>query len=116
MSETLHFLKYAQTVFESRGYTVETLRIATDVMMAELTLPDGKPLKTFLSFAETAPGTLWHYAPVERSLFAQVKNTPVRLHITFYLTVLGDPHTEAVPRRWPASRAGCRIVPVRSTA
>ena len=29
MSETLHFLKYAQTVFESRGYTVETLRIAT---------------------------------------------------------------------------------------
>jgi uncharacterized protein (UPF0210 family) len=29
MSETVHFLKYAQTVFESRGYTVETLRIAT---------------------------------------------------------------------------------------
>jgi uncharacterized protein (UPF0210 family) len=29
ISETLQFLKYAQTVFESRGYTVETLRIAT---------------------------------------------------------------------------------------
>jgi len=29
MSETLHFLKYVQTVFESRGFTVETLRIAT---------------------------------------------------------------------------------------
>jgi len=29
MSETVHFLRYAQTVFESRGYTVETLRIAT---------------------------------------------------------------------------------------
>jgi len=29
MSETVHFLKYAQTVFESRGYTVQTLRIAT---------------------------------------------------------------------------------------
>ena len=29
ISETVRFLKYAQTVFESRGYTVETLRIAT---------------------------------------------------------------------------------------
>ena len=29
MSETVQFLKYAQTVFESRGYTVQTLRIAT---------------------------------------------------------------------------------------
>ena len=29
ISEALRFLKYAQTVFESRGYTVETLRIAT---------------------------------------------------------------------------------------
>ena len=29
ISEAVHFLKYAQTVFESRGYTVETLRIAT---------------------------------------------------------------------------------------
>jgi uncharacterized protein (UPF0210 family) len=29
VSETVQFLKYAQTVFESRGYTVETLRIAT---------------------------------------------------------------------------------------
>jgi len=71
--------------------------VATDAMMAKLTLPDGKPSKTLLSFAETVPETVWHYALVERSLFAQVKNTPVRLHITFYLTVLGDPHTEAVP-------------------
>jgi len=29
ISETLQFLKYVQTVFESRGYVVETLRIAT---------------------------------------------------------------------------------------
>src|SRR5208283_3642277 len=29
ISEALRFLKYAQTVFESRGYTVETLSIAT---------------------------------------------------------------------------------------
>jgi uncharacterized protein (UPF0210 family) len=29
ISETVKFLKYAQTVFESRGYTVQTLRIAT---------------------------------------------------------------------------------------
>src|SRR5208283_5681415 len=29
ISEALQFLKYARTVFESRGYTVETLRIAT---------------------------------------------------------------------------------------
>jgi hypothetical protein len=71
--------------------------VATDAMMAKLTLPDGKPTKTFLSFAETVPNTVWHYALVERSLFAQVMNTPVRLHITFYLTVLGDPRTEAVP-------------------
>jgi uncharacterized protein len=29
ISDTLKFLKYARTVFESRGYTVQTLRIAT---------------------------------------------------------------------------------------
>jgi hypothetical protein len=29
ISETVQFLKYARTVFESRGYTVQTLRIAT---------------------------------------------------------------------------------------
>jgi uncharacterized protein (UPF0210 family) len=29
ISETVKFLKYAQTTFESRGYTVQTLRIAT---------------------------------------------------------------------------------------
>jgi hypothetical protein len=71
--------------------------VATDAMMAELNLPDGKPSKTLLSFTQTASDSVWHYALIERSLFAQVKNTPVRLHITFYLTVLGNPHTEAVP-------------------
>ncbi|HXW13895.1 MAG TPA: hypothetical protein VEN79_05235 [Terriglobia bacterium] len=71
--------------------------VATDAMMAELSLPNGKRSKTLLSFTQTAPDTVWHYALVERGLFAQVKNTPTRLHITFYLTVLGDPHTEAMP-------------------
>jgi hypothetical protein len=66
-------------------------------MWAELTLPNGKPLKTLLSFGETSPDTVWHDALVERSVFERLKSTPVRLHLTIHLTVLGNPHTEDVP-------------------
>jgi hypothetical protein len=68
-----------------------------DAMRAELTLPDGNPLKTLLFFGETPPDTVWHDMLVERSLFEQVKGTPVRLHLTIRLTVLGNPQTEDVP-------------------
>ena len=71
--------------------------VATDVMMADLSLPNGRSSMTRLSFTPTVPDAVWHYALVERSLFTQVKSTAVRLHITFYLTVLGDPHTEHAP-------------------
>jgi len=68
-----------------------------DAMWAELTLPNGNPLKTLLLFGETPPDTVWHDALVERSVFERLKSTPVRLHLTIHLTVLGNPHTEDVP-------------------
>ncbi len=48
ISEALHFLKYAQTVFESRGYTVETLRIATQPFPEyTMALPHNEALQFF---------------------------------------------------------------------
>ena len=70
---------------------------AVDAMWADLTLPNGNPLKTLLSFGETPPDTVWHDALVERSVFERLKSTPVQLHLTIHLTVLGNPHTEDVP-------------------
>jgi hypothetical protein len=75
-----------------------------DAMWAELTLPNGKPLKTLLFFQETSPDVVWHDAPVERDLFERLKSTPVRLHLTIYLTVLGNLHTEGVPLERGPSR------------
>jgi hypothetical protein len=68
-----------------------------DAMWAELTPPNGKPLKTLLYFGEAPPDTLWHDALVERSVLERLKSTPVQLHLTIHLTVLGNPHTEDVP-------------------
>ncbi len=68
-----------------------------DAMWAELTLPNGKPLDTLLFFGEALPDTVWHDALVERNVFERLKSTPVRLHLTIHLTVLGNPHTEDVP-------------------
>ena len=68
-----------------------------DAMWTELTLPNGKPLNTSLFFGETPPDTVWHDALVERSVFERWKSTPVRLHLTIHLTVLGNPHTEDMP-------------------
>ena len=68
-----------------------------DLMWADLTLPNGNPLRRLLFFGETPPGTVWHDALVERSVFERLKSTPVRLHLTIHLTVLGNPHTEDVP-------------------
>ena len=48
ISEALHFLKYAQTVFESRGYTVESLRIATQPFPEyTMALPHNEALQFF---------------------------------------------------------------------
>jgi hypothetical protein len=68
-----------------------------DAMWAELTLPNGNPLKTSLFFGQDPPDTVWHDTLVERSVFERLKSTPVRLHLTIHLTVLGNPHTEGVP-------------------
>jgi len=65
-----------------------------DAMWAELTGPNDKPLEASLSFGESLPDTVWHDALIERSFFERWKSTPVRLHFTIYLTVLGNPHTE----------------------
>jgi hypothetical protein len=66
-------------------------------MLAELTGPDGKPLETSLYFGESSPHTVWHEALVERRVFERWKSTPVRVHLTINLTVLGNPHMEHMP-------------------
>jgi hypothetical protein len=70
-----------------------------DMMWAELFLPNGKPMETSLFFGQDPPDRVWHDALVERSLFERWKSTPVRLHLTIHLTLLGNPHTEDVPLR-----------------
>ena len=71
--------------------------VVADLMLAEVTPPNGKPWNTMLLFAPAPPDTVWHEADVDRSLFDQVKGTPVRVHLTMQLTVLGNPHTQDVP-------------------
>lgn len=71
--------------------------VVVEMMLAEVTPPNGKPWNTFLLFGGAPPGTLWYEADVDRSLFEQVKGTPVRVHLTIQLTVLGNPHTQEVP-------------------
>ncbi len=70
---------------------------AVDSMQAEVTLPNGMPLNTWLLFGPAPPDTAWHEAYVERSRFEQLKNTPVRVHLTIKLTVLGNPHMQDMP-------------------
>jgi hypothetical protein len=71
--------------------------VVVEMMLAEVTPPNGKPWNTLLYFGQDPPDTLWHEAPVERSLIEQVKSTPVRVHLTIQLTVLGNPQTQDVP-------------------
>jgi len=71
--------------------------VVADLMLAEVTPPNGKPWNTLLLFAPAPPGAVWHEADVDRSLFDQVKGTPVRVHLTMQLTVLGNPHTQDLP-------------------
>jgi hypothetical protein len=71
--------------------------VVVEMILAEVTPPNGKPWNTFLLFGGAPPGTLWYEAEVDRSLFDQVKGTPVRVHLTIQLTVLGNPHTEEMP-------------------
>ena len=68
-----------------------------DVMLGELTPPNGRPLKTLLWFGASQDAMAWNDAFVERSLFEQIKGRPMRLHLNVYLTVLGDAHTVSVP-------------------
>lgn len=72
-------------------------KAVVNAMWAELTLPNGNRSKTLLFFGEFPGDTVWHDALVERSVFERLKSTPVRLHLTIHLTVLGNPHTEDVP-------------------
>jgi hypothetical protein len=71
--------------------------VVVELMLAEVTPAGGKPWNELIVFGQDPPDTLWHDAFVERSLIEQVKQAPVRIHLTIQLTVLGDPHTEAVP-------------------
>ena len=67
-----------------------------DVMIGELTLPNGKPVKGSLWFLPTLPGTDSDVA-VWRSFFGPLKGTPMRLHLTVYLTVHGNANTVSAP-------------------
>jgi hypothetical protein len=71
--------------------------VVADVMLGELTLPNGKVSKTSLWFGASQDVMAWNDAFLERSVFERIKDTPMRMHLTVYLTVLGDPHTVSVP-------------------
>jgi hypothetical protein len=67
----------------------------TNVMLAELTPPNNR--RMWLWFGGARPHAVWHFAFVERSLFEQLKGTPVRIRLNVYMTVLGNSHSEDVP-------------------
>jgi hypothetical protein len=71
--------------------------VVVEMMLAEVTPPNGKPWNTLLYFGPAPPDAVWHEAEVDRSLFDQVKGTPVRVHLNIQLTVLGNPHTQDMP-------------------
>ena len=68
-----------------------------EMMFAEVTPTSGKPWNTLIFFGQDPPDTLWHEGFVERRLIEQVKGTPVRVHLTIQMTVLGDPQREEIP-------------------
>jgi hypothetical protein len=68
-----------------------------DEMWGELVPTNSKPQETLLSFGESLPDTVWHDTVVERSVFERWKSTPLRVHLTIHLTVLGNPHIEHMP-------------------
>jgi len=77
-----------------------------EAMFGEVIPPSGKPWSALLYFTQDRLDTQWNVASVERSLVEQVKGTPVRLHLTMQLTVLGNPQTrnlslEGGPHRVP---------------
>ena len=83
--------------------------VVVEMMLGEVTPPDGKPWNTLLYFGQDPPDTLWHKAEVDQSLFEQVKGTPVHVHLNIQLTVLGDAHTRGhAAHRRTTSRAGGR--------
>jgi hypothetical protein len=71
--------------------------VVEEMMFAEVTTAGGKPWNTLIFFGADPPDTLWHDGVVERSLVDQVRGTPVRVHLTIQLTVLGDQHSGDVP-------------------
>jgi hypothetical protein len=71
--------------------------VVADVILADLTLPNGKPLKKWLWIGGSPPYSNWQFAFIECGLFERLKGTPVRMHLKVYMTVLGDSHTEEVP-------------------
>lgn len=71
-----------------------------DGIAAELELPDGKLSKPLLmqgNVTVTVDGKRRYPVSVERNLYAQVKNTPLRMHLLVLLTLYGNPRTERMP-------------------
>jgi hypothetical protein len=89
--------------------------VVVEMMLGEITPPNGKPLNTLLYFGPATPDTVWHEADLDRSLFEPVKSAPVRLHLTIYLTVLGDAHSHDMPLRVGSHRVPgvgmCELLP-----
>jgi hypothetical protein len=71
--------------------------VVEEMMFAEVTLAGGKPWSTLIAFGADPPDTVWHEGFVDRSLIERVKGTPVRVHLTIQLTVLGNAHSADVP-------------------
>jgi uncharacterized protein (UPF0210 family) len=114
-SETVHFLKYAQTVFESRGYTVETLRIATQPFpQYTMSLPRHEVLQFFKDLDGLAqqdhlilsigPAYLsGEDGDAQADLLAEILQNTKSISGTVFVTKDDDVN-------WPAVKAAARIV------
>jgi len=115
MSETVHFLKYAQTVFESRGYTVETLRIATQPFPEyAMSLPHNEALQFFKDLDGLAqqdhvilsigPAYLsGENGDAQADLLAEILQNTKSINGTVFVT-----KDDTV--NWPAVKAAARVI------
>ena len=66
-----------------------------DGIAVELVLPDGKPYKPLTEHGtSTVNGKRRYLVSVEPRLYAQIKNTPLRMRVMVLLTLYGNLHTE----------------------
>jgi hypothetical protein len=70
--------------------------VAIGGMEVKIILPNGQ-LSEPQPMREAVDDKSWSWMFVEPALYGRVKNTSLRLHVTLFLTLYGNPHTESMP-------------------